>query len=206
MVDKKRLLVDHYEQCFAEHGDGHKGVDWPDQSDAMTRYGVMLDLIRRPKESSSLLDLGCGAGALLAEIRLRDLNIDYTGIDLGESFVNFNRDKFPGEKFECRDVLSEGLPQAFDYIVMNGLFTEKLSLSFDEMWCFFAEVIEVCAQNCNHGLGFNLMSKNVDWERDDLFHVSLDHLMSFLAEKVSRDVIIRSDYGLYEYTTYVYFN
>lgn len=48
------------------------------------------------------------------------------------------------------------------------------------------------------------MSKDVDWEREDLFHLSLDELSNFLTKEVSRNFIIRNDYGLYEYTTYLY--
>jgi hypothetical protein len=53
-------------------------------------------------------------------------------------------------------------------------------------------------------LAFNVMSKQVDWERDDLFHLPLDRLLTFLSREVSRHVVIRHDYGLYEYTAYVY--
>ena len=54
------------------------------------------------------------------------------------------------------------------------------------------------------GVAFNVMSKSVDWERDDLFHLSADRLITFLTKSLSRHFIIRNDYGLYEYTTYVY--
>jgi len=48
------------------------------------------------------------------------------------------------------------------------------------------------------------MSKHVDWEREDLFHLPFDVLARFLTRMVTRNFVIRNDYGLYEYTTYVY--
>jgi hypothetical protein len=69
---------------------------------------------------------------------------------------------------------------------------------------FFQTTLVKLWDKCNVGLAFNLMSKHVDWERDDLFHVSLDELGWFLKENLSRDFIVRNDYKLYEYTTYVY--
>ncbi len=54
------------------------------------------------------------------------------------------------------------------------------------------------------GVAFNVMSKDVDWEREDLFHLPLNVLSNFLTKEVTRDFIIRYDYGLYEYTTYLY--
>lgn len=48
------------------------------------------------------------------------------------------------------------------------------------------------------------MSWHVDWQRDDLFHLPCDTLLAFLKAEVSRHVVLRADYGLWEYTTYVY--
>ena len=53
-------------------------------------------------------------------------------------------------------------------------------------------------------MSFNFMSKQVDWERDDLFHVSLDEIAWFMKDNLSRNFIIRNDYKLFEYTIYVY--
>ena len=87
---------------------------------------------------------------------------------------------------------------------MNGVFTEKRNLSFDSMWLYFTNMIESIYKITNKGIAFNVMSKNVDWERDDLFHVSLDQLSSFLCSNITRNFIIRNDYKLYEYTVYVF--
>jgi hypothetical protein len=54
------------------------------------------------------------------------------------------------------------------------------------------------------GIAFNVMAKAVDWERDDLFHVPTDDLIAFLVNQLSRQFVLRNDYGLYDYTTYVY--
>jgi len=54
------------------------------------------------------------------------------------------------------------------------------------------------------GVAFNVMSKHVDWERDDLFHLPFDTLARYLIASLTRNFVIRSDYGLYEYTTYIY--
>jgi len=54
------------------------------------------------------------------------------------------------------------------------------------------------------GIAFNVMSKHVDWERDDLFHLPFDTLAEFLEEHLTRNYVFRNDYGLYEYTTYAY--
>ena len=69
---------------------------------------------------------------------------------------------------------------------------------------FFTSVLKKLWAKTNKGIAFNIMSKLVDWERDDLFHVSIDELGWFLKNNLSRNFVIRNDYKLYEYTVYVY--
>ncbi len=202
-----RQIVAHYERCLALHGDNHRGVDWPRADDAELRYAVMLGVVASAEPRPiRLLDFGCGAGHLLEYIRRLKLpGISYHGLDLSERFLSVCRSKFPDVPFTCTDVLEPGseVPD-FDYIVMNGVFTEKRELSSDCMWQYMRAVLRRLWPHARRGMAFNVMSKQVDWERDDLFHLSTDLLMAFLKTELSRHCLIRHDYGLYEYTAYVY--
>ena len=197
-------LAEHYDKCFKEHGDTYLGVNWPNLEDTFKRYDVILGLIKE-ETSISLLDFGCGTASLNQYIEfLKIKNIKYSGLDINDGFYNTSKLKFPNNDFYCLDILkNESIPN-FDYIVCNGPFTEKRDLSQEEMMDFFTSVIKKLWNKCDKGIAFNLMSKHVDWERDDLFHVSLDELGWFLKNNLSRNFIIRNDYGLYEYTAYVY--
>jgi SAM-dependent methyltransferase len=209
MNDKYKLIAQHYEGCFDKHGDNHLGVDWPKKEDVSKRYRVMLDVIDFNKDKSdkvSLLDFGCGTAHLNQFIIDNGLNyIQYAGLDISPKFVAASRAKFPDNSFYCIDILKDGasLPK-FDYVVMNGVFTEKRELSFDEMFSFFKMMLEKVFAITSKGIAFNTMSKAVDWERDDLFHLPADLLIDFLTKKLTRNFIIRNDYGLFEYTTYIY--
>ena len=153
-----------------------------------------------------VLDLGCGAGHFLEYLRdAGPAAFAYRGLDLSPVFVGLCRQKFPGVEFTCADILQDGctLP-ASDYVVMNGLFTEKRSLGQDEMMDFTCRILTRAFAAARKGIAFNLMSKHVDWERDDLFHVPYDEITRFVIGSLSRHHVIRADYGLYEYTLYVY--
>ncbi|MDZ4860943.1 MAG: class I SAM-dependent methyltransferase [Candidatus Hydrogenedentes bacterium] len=205
--EKYKTIVQHYESCFRQFGDSHRGVDWPNQQDADTRYRIMLEVVsERKAEAVSLLDFGCGVSHLLEYINRSGYEgIEYSGLDMSPEFVKASREKFPQNAYYELDILYDAtaLP-TFDYIVMNGVFTEKRDLTFDEMLDYFMRLTTVVFQKCNKGMAFNVMSKQVDWERQDLFHLPLDDLAWFLTRNVSRNFIIRNDYKLYEYTTYVY--
>lgn len=201
-----RDIVDHYEACLDKHGDTHLGVDWPRKEDVLKRYRVMLELVRESDGSVSMLDFGCGAAHLYEYIIDKGLSkINYSGLDISEKFIMLCREKHPNISFYCTDVLigEAVLPKA-DYIVMNGVFTEKRSMSHDEMSVYFQTMLKKIFPLARKGVAFNVMSKHLDWERDDLFHLSLDDMAIFVTQHLSRNFVVRNDYGLYEYTVYLY--
>jgi len=209
MEDKSYLsIVAHYESCLEKYGDTYLGVDWPNQEDAQTRYQVMLEVVRSEDRTRTVrvLDFGCGASHLNEHIRARGLhNISYAGLDLSEKFVELSRRKFPENQYYCVNLLdgAAAIP-SFDYVVMNGVFTEKRTLTFDEMFFYFKQLIKKVFKSAEIGLAFNVMSQHVDWERDDLFHLGFDPLAQFLKTELTGNFVFRNDYGLHEYTTYVY--
>ena len=167
-------IVSHYEDCLDKYGDTNLGVDWPDPADAMTRYRVMLEVIRESKATRvSLLDFGCGASHLYNYIHANQMrHIDYSGLDISEKFIHLSKNKFPNINYYCIDILKPSIQLPyFDYIILNGVFTEKRELSHDEMWEYFKRVIVKIFKIAEKGLAFNVMSSHVDWERDDLFHL-----------------------------------
>jgi SAM-dependent methyltransferase len=210
MVSSKKYLsiVSACQAFLSEHGDTYRGVGWTkSQEDADTRYKVMLEVIKQRDSSKvTLLDFGCGASHLYEYIIDQELySIEYCGLDISDTFIALSKQKFPSVDYYLMDVLEgERVLPTFDYIVFNGVFTMKCDLSFDEMYEYFQTVVETMFAKARVGIAFNIMSKQVDWERDDLFHLPFDVLASFLSNKISRHFTFRHDYGLYEYTTYVY--
>jgi SAM-dependent methyltransferase len=203
---KYQEIIHHYEACLEKHGDNHLGVDWPRKEDVIKRYRVMLELIREKEENLSLLDFGCGAAHLYDYIIEQGFTkINYSGLDISEKFISLCRKKFPSTTFYCADILVDELVvPCFDYIVMNGVFTEKQSMSHEEMTVYFQSLLNKVFSLARKGVAFNVMSKQVDWERNDLFHLPLDELATFVTKSLSRYFIVRNDYGLYEYTVYLY--
>lgn len=205
MPDYKNI-VEHYEQCFARYGDNYQGVDWPNLADLHKRFKVML-AVAHGKSAFSLLDFGCGNGLLLEYLLTSPefSSIQYTGLDLSASFVKVCQEKFPQYRFLCGDVLQDPkIIDTYDFIIMNGVLTERCELSQAEMWSYTQRLLKNLFAKCRVGLAFNAMTKCVDWEREELFHLPFDQLAQFLKENLSNHFQIRQDYGLYEYTTYVY--
>ena len=206
MSEAYERIVAHYEACLERHGDTPQGVDWPNAEDAETRHRVMLDVVRPSPEPVTLLDLGCGAGHLYEHIVAAGIeDVTYTGADLSTKFIELCTSKHPDVPFHQVDLLRdpEALPE-FDYVVLCGVFTEKTDLSYEEMFDFYGRMLRAAWSRAREGIAFNVMSKHVDWERDDLFHVPFDETAALLRDGLTRNFVFRNDYGLYEYTTYAY--
>ncbi len=201
-------IVKHYEQCLVQHGPTHEGMDWPNEHDLATRFDVMLDIVRlQGKRPPKLLDIGCGAGLLVDRLKERDLfdPVLYRGIDLSMKMVEAAKQRHPTACFEVRDILQRPLrARSADYIVMNGVLTEKRSLPQTVMEAYACRMIKAAFDASSEGIAFNVMSSHVDWRRRDLFHWPLDRAVKFLVNECSRHIVIRMDYGLHEYTVYVY--
>lgn len=201
------VLLAQYEACFLEHGRTPLGVNWPNAVDLDRRFDVMLGVLRPEPHRPSLLDLGCGPGLLLDHLEVigRREAIDYSGIELSELMLQAARRQWPGYDFRRRDIVREPLAaRSFDYVILNGVLTWRPSVPRAEMVDYALDLLAAAFEAARVGIAFNVMSKLVDWERDDLFHWGFDEMATAVAARLSRHLTIRADYGLYEYTVYVY--
>ena len=202
-------LVRMVEDLYAEHGDTHRGLGYPKVEGFAARYRVYLDLIRGAKagEECSLLDVGCGTARLLDLIKsLGRTEIAYRGVDLSPKLIKAAREKHPEADFACGDPLEleEIWAARPDYVVFGGIFTCRLQMSVEQMTAYMIRLLGLAFSHCQRGLAFNVMSQHVDWQRDDLFHVPFDRMAEILQTNFSRHYLFRADYGLYEYTVYLY--
>lgn len=199
-------LVAEMEGNLVRHGDSFEGVGWTkSQANADLRYKVMLELIRE-SAPCTLLDIGCGAAHLYDYMISRAVTgVQYSGLDLSPAYLELCRGKHPAVTFYGGDILDPATQvPTHDYVLMNGVFNYKGDHSFDEMWSYCQQMILRAAELSRKGFAFNVVSKYVDWERTDLFHLPFDQLASFLDQKIARKFIFRHDYGLFEYSVFVY--
>src|SRR3954470_2482052 len=131
-------LKRHYAQSFHVYGATARGVDWRGEADLELRYRKMLEVI--PDDSTAaaptLLDVGCGFGGLLEYAEDRGIAIDYTGIDVVPEMIDHARRVRPGAEFYCQDVCGWSTDRKFDFVVCNGILTQKLTASIREMDLF----------------------------------------------------------------------
>lgn len=207
MKDEFRELDRRYAIALAEHGRGPRGLIWPNSTDLAMRFSVLLGIVDWPQAGGRvrLLDLGCGTGLLLDHLATNDLldRVEYTGVDVLETTLQHARARWPGHRFEARDVREHPFAaDEFDCAIACGVFTNRWEATQDVFAARVADTLASLWPSVRGGLAFNVMSPHVDWQRDDLFHWPLDEAMAFCKQRLSRHVAMRMDYGLWEYSVF----
>lgn len=199
-------IIAHYESCVRQHGSGARAADWRSEADAAMRYDVMLGVVVDASQPATLLDFGCGLGALAGHLQKCGLTaLEYTGLEMSPEIAAAARAASPKLPIVCMDVLAPGADLlTYDYVIMNGIFTRRETLSVDAMQDYLQRLLSVLFASCRKGLAFNVMSNAVDYESDVLFHPDPGATFSFLTTTLTRHVVMRNDYGLYETTWYLY--
>jgi SAM-dependent methyltransferase len=160
-----------YKDCFDRHGPTHKGVDWPNERDISTRYDKILNLI---PVGSSVLDFGCGYGGLLNRIQNRQINLEYTGLDINDNYINYCRSVYHNHRFHLCDVLSDECVLKADFLVLNGVLTAKYDLGQSEMHYLVQRILSICFGMCKVAVIVNFHSPHLDKPNPKLFCPSLD--------------------------------
>jgi dTDP-4-amino-4,6-dideoxygalactose transaminase len=210
MTDRPEdTILAQYDRALREHGDTPQGALYANAANRRALFDVMLDLMADAAPGPvTLCDLACGTGELLARIRERRLDhIRYVGVDRSVEAIALARAKFPGVAFHVLDVHAEDADLGLldcDYLVALGLFTFKHVMTTEQMRGFLEATIRKAWPHVRCGIAFNVMSNVVDWERDDLFHASMDDMARLLHGLAGRRVRLRADYGLWEFTCYAW--
>jgi len=204
MSEVSKKLKEHYEATFRVNGPTSQGVDWGgDKSKLELRYEKMLAVISAG-DSPSILDVGCGFGGLLSYANSKGIKLDYTGIDVAVNMIQWARDNYPDVEFICGDVLEIEFGRRFDYVICNGILTQKLDVPGTTMDQFAGRLIRRMFEMCNIGVALNVMTTKVNFFSNNLYYRNPAELFSWCLSEITPHLKIDHAYPLYEYTLYLY--
>jgi SAM-dependent methyltransferase len=201
-----KALGQHYSEKFSLHGPSPEGVDWgSDETKMFLRYNKMLrvaDCLVRNKPS--LLDVGCGYGGLQQFAIAKKMDLDYTGIDVASNMIEWAGANLPSGNFIHGDILDYKFDREFDYVVCNGILTQKLETAGLQMDQFAAQLIRQMFSLCRIGIAFNVMTTKVNYYSNNLYYRNPAELFSWCLSEISPHIKLDHSYPLYEYTIYLY--
>ena len=198
-------LREHYSQKFAAHGASSEGVDWgPNEANVLLRYQKMLDVIKNPEPARTLLDVGCGFGGLLRYAQEKKIELQYTGIDVAQNMIEWARANQAAGTFILGDIMDHDFGTQFDYVVCNGILTQKLDTAALAMDQFAAQLIRKMFSLCRVGIVFNVMTTKVNYFSNHLYYRNPAELFSWCLSEISTHIRLDHSYPLFEYTLQIY--
>ncbi len=199
-------LKDYYEDKLNIHKHGAKAVNWRDKKSQYLRFKKICEIGSFNKKK--VLDVGCGLGHLKDFLKISKIKTNYIGIDISEKMILRAKKRCDDKNFYCLDILKISNKDIkklkSDYVINCGLFTVKNNLDSDTWWRYMKKMIVNMNKLSRKGISFNLMKNNVDYKDKHLHYQSIDQLVNFIEKKISKKIIIKNDYNLWEYTCHIF--
>tara|TARA_B100001939_G_C16944355_1_gene619632 strand:- start:1231 stop:1908 length:678 start_codon:yes stop_codon:yes gene_type:complete len=165
-----------------------------------------LSGIFQNENNISVHDVGMGLAdfGIFLNRNFSEKNIEYSGSDILNDYVDEAKQKFPDSNFFCRDI-AETLPKdKYDFIVLSGVFHQMRSSSIIDWENFSEMILENSFKMCKKGIAFNMVSPFVDFYQAGIYYSKIEKLIHFINSKLSRFFTINHDYALYEFTVYIF--
>jgi len=197
-------LRDFFDQTIKAHGADPKGVDWKSEESQFVRFTQLLKLHTDKAQHFSIIDYGCGYGALVKFLVQEGYNFTYTGYDMTPAVLETAQKVFPDVRYRWTSDL--GSVQPADYVVGSGLFNMKFKdTPADEWYQHMLDTIRAMWDLSQKGLAFNALTSYSDTEftRADLYYPDPLAVFDFCKRNLSKQVALLHDYGLYDFTILV---
>ena len=191
----------YYAARLREHGETARGVDWNSEASQALRFDKLLEVCRG-ETSFSLLDYGCGYGALLDHLRSRWPGCRYSGYDVATEMIEAARRRHGAQA--SFTAAAEDL-RGHDYVVASGIFNVKLETKASAWHDYVLRTLDHLNALAGRGFAFNLLSLYSDPEkrRESLYYGDPRELFDHCKRRYSPRVALLHDYPLYEFTILV---
>jgi SAM-dependent methyltransferase len=189
----------YFDKRIQEHGASPRGSDWNSEASQNVRFDQLLKVVEA--QSFSLLDYGCGYGALADYLVSKGFEVDYYGYDILESAIESARQVHA--KQPRRSFFTEKSDLAIcDYTVASGIFNFRGEQSFEAWTEYVIGVLHEFNQLSRRGFASNFLTKysDADKMRPDLYYADPLFLFDYCKRNFSKNVALLHDYRLYDFT------
>lgn len=197
-------VATYYSEKIKIHGETARGVDWNGEESQFLRFEQLCKILPEGREEFSLMDLGCGYGALLDFLDSQYSMNTYLGVDISEDMIQAAKSRHK-MKANVYFSISASPDITVDYGMASGIFNVRLNRTDTEWLEYLKSTLDLLDTICHHGFAFNCLTSysDEDKKRDYLYYADPSSLFDFCKKRYSRHVSLLHDYGLYEFTILV---
>jgi SAM-dependent methyltransferase len=205
MDQTQKKLAQYFTKKLEEFGPTPKGVDYNSPQAQEVRFQQLTKLIE-PSYRFTIIDYGCGYGALFDFLKNRGWNFEYFGVDLIEKMVITARQVHELDFNTHFTTIDSDLP-IVDYLIAGAIFNIKMDAAYNEWREMVAQTLIRMDRLCTRGFAFNMLTSYSDpnrmEQRPDLFFADPLFFFDFCKRAFSRNVALLHDYGIYDFTILV---
>ena len=196
-------VAGYYSRAIEEHGPTHRGVDWSSRASQELRFATLLDGIDW-SDKPSLLDFGCGFGAMAHYIDRLGVQCDYVGYDIAPAMIEA-AERSHGHHDDRRFTSDRDELEPADIVIASGIFNVKLEIPRISWAHHAGDTIARLGELARRRLAFNMLptASAQELERDDLYYANAEAVVRYCRAVIGGEVELREDYGLWEFTVVV---
>ena len=193
----------YFDRRIQEYGASPRGSDWNGEESQNVRFDQLLKVIEG-NVPFSLLDYGCGYGALADYLKTKGFYAEYIGFDILESAIEVARKTHEGKARRTFTFDKTTLPVC-DYTVASGIFNFRGDQSIEAWTEYTISILNDFNNLSRRGFSSNFLTKysDADKMRDDLYYADPMLLFDYCKRNFSKNVALLHDYHLYDFTLIV---
>jgi SAM-dependent methyltransferase len=198
-----RQVEQYYTGKVREHGATHRGVDWNSQESQELRFTQLLKVMGDDR-SASVLDYGCGYGAMARYMRTVDYTGSFSGFDISDRMIDQAK-LLQTDLSDCVFYSDPAHLAPADYTIASGIFNVKFYYDPDEWQQYVLDTLAKVRSLSKKGFSYNMLTgySDADRMRPDLYYGDPSFFIDHCIRTYSRHVVMLHNYGLYEFTILV---
>jgi SAM-dependent methyltransferase len=201
-MDLKKIEV-LYTDNLEKFGIDSKSVGWNSPESQELRFQKLCEVIQDPANTPfSINELGCGYGELFKFFQMRSYKLtEFNGYDISQKMLDAANEYVNDEK--AKWIKDSKIRTKADYTITSGIFNVKFEEQKDNWENYIKDTLTNMFEFSNKGISFNLLTKYVDYEADNLYYGDPALFFDFCKRNLSPRVNLFHDYKLYEWTIVV---
>lgn len=203
--DTTDQIKTYFQDKLDRFGTTPRGADWNSPEAQNTRFDQLLKVLGSP-EPFSLLDYGCGYGALAGYVIDKGLPLrSYIGYDLLPDAIAQARTANADRGSLCTFTSDLAEVPTVDYAVASGVFNIRLESSMQDWTAYVVQTLAWLNSIACKGFASNFLTSYSDADRmkAHLYYADPCELFDYCKRHFSKNVALLHDYTLYDFTLIV---
>ncbi len=191
------IINNFYPEYYKDSKSKSEVVGWSSKKEQNKRFEVLLNI--GVENGETVLDYGCGLGALYKYMTNHYDDFNYIGVDINQDFIDKCKQKYPNVKFKKIEDITD-IKSKYDWFIASGAFTVYTPIK--DMIKTIKDVFKIV----KYGIAINFLdstyAKNSDlvairgYNKIEIYKLFLEEFKEFHTVELHDDYL-KNDFTIY---------